>query len=210
MNHRLESHLFWGSHSPLSSLVGVCLIIMASARFALALICTCALIWVYGLTVLIFSRARKLMPVQGVNLILLFLSTFLCGVFIFILNFINPLAALGTGYFLILIPPLLLGSGILEASKTIEPVKAFSRALLEAVVFSGIILGMALIREPLGIGTLSFPAGIYGITEISGEAGFVPLRILSVSAGGILLFGYLIALYRFLRERNENIQRESK
>ena len=210
MIHRFESHLFWGTYSPFSSLMGVCLIILASVRFAFALFCTGALIWVYALTVLIYSKSGKLMPVQGQKLILLFLSTFLCGIFIFIFSFINPLVVYRTAYILLLIPPIFIGSGLAEASKTVDPIKAFSKALLEAAVLSGIILGIALIREPLGMGTISFPAGVSGITETKGESGFVPLGILSVSAGGIMLFGYLLALYRFLKDQKNRNQGESK
>ena len=134
MKGRLESHLFWGSHSPLSSLSGAGLIIMASSRFSFALICAGALIWVYGLSALIFSGARKIMPVRGKMIVLLFLSAFLCGIFMFLAGLLNPLLILGTGFFLVLIPPCCLGSGLFEASESVNSIDFFSRAVLEAVV----------------------------------------------------------------------------
>ena len=210
MNRRFESHLFWGFHSPLSAFTGAALIIMASSRFAFALISAGALFWVYGFTALVYSNAGAIMPGRGKMVILLFLSTFFDGIFMFLTGLLNPMLILATGYILILVPPCCLGSGFFEASESIDPIDVFSRALLEAGVLALIILAFALIREPLGIGTLSFPGGAQGIIELfdsSDADGFVPARILSASAGGLLLLGYGTALYRFLRERYSGITR---
>jgi len=205
MNRRFESHLFWGAHSPLSALTGTALIIMASSRFAFAIICAGALIWVYGLSALIFSGARGILPTRGRMVVLLFLSTFLCGIFMTLSGLLNPLLIQGMGFFLVLVPPCCLGSGLFEASESEYPVEVFSRALLEAIVMGIIILALALIREPLGMGTLSFPGGSQGIMELFNSRepdSFAPARILSVTSGGLLLLGYIIALFRFFRERN--------
>ena len=211
MNRRLGSHLFWGSHSPLSALSGAGLIIMASSRFAFALVCSGALLWVYGLTALIYSGARQILPQRGRMVILLFLSSFLSGLFAILTSILNPLLILGTGFFLFLIPPWCLGSGFFESSESAEPFEAVSRALLEAITLSGIILALALIREPLGIGTISIPGSVQGIAELFGGRdadAFVPARILSVSAGGFLLLGYGTALYRYFREQNTGASEE--
>ena len=203
MNERFSSHLFWGSHSPLSTLTGAALIIITSSRFGFALICAGALLWVYGLTALVFSAARNVMPGRGRMLVLLFLAAFFSGIFVLLASLSNPLLIFGAGFFLLLIPPCLLGSGFFEASESQSTLETVSRALLEAMVLSVIILGLALIREPLGMGTLSVPGGSQGLTEIFQFAnnGFLPVRILSVSAGGFLLFGYGTALFRYLKER---------
>ena len=211
MNRRLGSHLFWGSHSPLSALSGTGLIIMASSRFAFALVCSGALLWVYGLTALIYSGARQIMPLRGRMVILLFLSSFLAGLFAILTSLLNPLLILGTSFFLFLIPPWCLGSGFFESAESVDPFEAVSRALLEAITLSGIILALALIREPLGIGTISIPGSVQGITELFGgryAEAFVPARILSVSAGGFLLLGYGTALYRYFREQNTGASEE--
>lgn len=212
MNRRFESPLFWGSHSPLSALTGSALVIMASGRFSFALICAVTLVWVFGLSALIFSCARKLMPSRGETAVLLFLSAFLCGFFMILVSLLNPLLVLGTSFMLVLVPSYCLGSGFFKSSKSADPADAASRALLEAITLSGIILAAALIREPLGMGTLSVPGGPGGITELieNGEAaGFFPIRILSVSAGGFLLLGYGTALYRYFREQNSNVPSNS-
>jgi len=210
MSYRFSSHAFWGSHSPLSALTGAGLIIMASSRFSFAIVCAGALIWVYGLTALVFSSAREIIPLRGRMIILLFLSAFFCGIFMLLAGMINPLLILGTVFFLVLVPPCCLGSRFFEASGSKAPGEVFPRALLEAIVLAGLILALALIREPLGMGTLSFPGGIQGIVEIfevrEGNK-FVPIRFLSASAGGLLLLGYGIALFRYFRERSGNIPR---
>jgi len=131
----------------------------------------------------------------------------MCGIFMLLVGLLNPLLILGTGFFLVLVPPCCLGSGFFEACESSSVEDVFSRAILEALVLAGIILALALIREPLGMGTLSFPGGVHGIVEvfnIGEEDRSVPIRFLSVSAGGLLLLGYGIALFRFLRERNGN------
>ena len=213
MNRRFDSHLFWGSHSPLSAFAGAGLIIMASTRFAFALVGAGALVWVYGLSALVFSVARMIMPKRGRMVILLFLSAFFCGLFMLLVGLLNPLLILGTVFFLVLVPPCCLGSGFFEASESINPAEVFSRALLEAIVIAGLILAFALIREPLGMGTLSFPGGIRGIAELfeirEGD-GFIPIRFLSASAGGLLLLGYGAALFRYFREQSGQMPGENR
>lgn len=211
MNRRFDSHLFWGSYSPLSSLAGAALIVLASARFSFALICTGALIWVYGLTALVYSGGRSIMPTRGRMIILLFLSAFISGIFMLFVGLLNPLLILGTGFFLVLIPPACLGSAFYENSDSMELIEVFSRSLLEAMVLGGIILALALVREPLGMGTLSFPGGAQGIVELFGSQdteNFVLVRFLSVSAGAFLLLGYGIAVFRYFGGQNGNIKEE--
>ena len=206
MNRRLESHPFFGYYSPLSTFSSAGLIIMASGRFSFALLCAAALVWVYGLTALVFSAARAILPARGKKAVLLFLSAFFCGVFILLVNLFNPLLIFASGFFLLLVPPCCMGSRLFEAQEaTLAPAALCAQALIKAAVLSGIILAVALIREPLGMGTLSFPAGIQGVVEvfdIRGENHFVPVRFLSASAGGLVLLGYGTALFRYFRDRS--------
>jgi len=208
MNKRFTSHIFWGSHSVFSSLIGLAIVVMASGRMANAIIASGAIIWVFSLNALIYSGAQKIMPVQGKKIILLFLSSFLCGLYFLLIGLLNPLIIYGLAFIIVLIPPYCLGNGFYEnlsfyeSSSSIPVKEVFLRALLEALVLSGVIIGLALIREPLGMGTLSFPGGIYGIREIGSEGeNLVPFRLFSISAGGILLMGYGIALFRFIKSK---------
>ena len=210
MNHRFASHLFWGPHSPLSALSGTGLIIMASNRFAYALVCAGALIWVNGLATLVYSAARPIMPSRGKMMILLFLSAFLCGLFVLFTSLLSPLLILGTTFFLVLVPPWCLSSGFFETFESEDTIESVSRALLEGITLAGIIIAFSLIREPLGMGTLSLPGGAQGVTELfnfqdSNVNALFPARIISVSSGGLLLMGYITALYRYFREQNGGV-----
>ena len=207
MNRRFDSHFFLGKYSPLSLLTGAGLIIMASSRFAFALVCAGALVFVYALSAVVYSGARPIMPVRGRMIILLFLSAFLCGFYMLLVGLLNPLLILGTSFYLILVPPFIMASGFFEASESEYTSEVFKRAILEAVVLAGLILGFALIREPLGMGTLSFPGGSKGFVELfdsrDGNASF-SIRFLSVSGGGLLLLGYGVALFRRFMEHSGN------
>ena len=219
MINRLNSNIFWSSHSPLSTLSGTGLIILASSRLSFSILCAGALLWVFGLTSLVFSFSRQIIPTKGRMIILLFLSSFICGIFILLISIFNPLLIMGTSFFLILIPPIFIGSGFFEAvdlatsdsSNSVisssDPFEIVARALLEAGVLAGIIIALSLIREPLGMGTLSFPGSFHGIFELfsNRETGsFATIRILSTSSGALLLLGYAIALYRYFKKDKTN------
>jgi hypothetical protein len=108
---------------------------------------------------------------------------------------------MGTGFFLFLVPPCCVGSGVFKRLESLDQAGALSRSLLESLVPGGLIVALSLIREPLGMGSVSFPGGVQGIVEISGGeyGGFFPVRIFAVSGGGLLILGYGIALFRYFR-----------
>jgi hypothetical protein len=179
--------------------VGAGIVITASSRLAFAIICAGALIWVYGFTSIIYFSSQKIMPQRGKSLILLFLSALLCSIYALCIFFINPLLIMGTCFFLFLVPPCCLGSGIFKRLESLDPLEAFSRSLLESLVPGGLIIAVSLIREPLGMGSVSFPGGVQGIVEISGHGEFFPVRIFAVSGGGLLILGYGVSLFRYFR-----------
>jgi hypothetical protein len=206
MNQRKNSHIFWGSQAPLSSLAGAGLIIMASSRLAFGIICAGALIWVYGFTSLIYFSSQKFMPQKGKPLILLFLSSLVCSVFVLLLSLVNPLMIMGSSFFLFLIPPCCIGSGVFKRLASLDTEEAFCRSLLESLVLGGLIIAMSLVREPLGLGSLSFPGGPQGMIEIFGGegGGFFPVRIFAASGGGLLILGYGVSLFRYFRSFHIN------
>jgi hypothetical protein len=179
--------------------VGAGLIILASSRLAFALVCAGALLWVYGLTSLVYFSSKKIMPQGGKPVILLFLSSLVCGIYALCLFLISPLLVMGTFFFLFLVPPCCVGSGVFKRLESLDLAEAFSRSILESLVLGGLIIALSLIREPLGMGSISFPGGIQGIVEISGHGSFFPVRIFAVSGGGLLLFGYGVSLFRYFR-----------
>ncbi|MCL2094332.1 MAG: hypothetical protein FWH12_09110 [Treponema sp.] len=210
MNHPINSHLFWGSNSPLATLSSTALIILASSRFAFALVASGALLWVYVLSALVYALGQPIMPQLGRRAILLFTASLMGGIFMILLGILNPLLLLGCGFFLFLIPPSCMGSRFYETGPSDDAAEFCSQALSEALMICIIILALALIREPLGMRTLSFPGGSEGIVELfeSREGEFIPIRILSVSAGGLLLLGYGTALFRYFREQSSGIREE--
>jgi hypothetical protein len=208
MNDRLHSDIFWGKYAPLSSLTGAALLVIGSSRLAFAVFCTGALLWVYCLTALVFFSSRRFMPKKGKLVVLLFLSSLICNVYLLLMSFLNPLLVAWTWFFLVLIPPCCVGSGIFEQLDNQDTGDILARVCQEAACLGLLIIAISLIREPLGMGSLSIPGGTWGIIEIfsfgeDGE-GFFPIRILSVSAGGLLLLGFGIAVFRYFRSETSN------
>jgi Na+-transporting NADH:ubiquinone oxidoreductase subunit NqrD len=201
MNRRLQNHLFWGNRAPLSSLTGGGLFILASNRVAYALVVCGALLWVYGLSALCACFFRPLFPKRGEKIILIFLSAFMGSLYLLLLSFINPMLVMGTTFVILLTPLCCIASGIVFPLTSSDPGEVFFRALLEALILGGLILALALIREPIGFASLSLPGGIRGIVEVFGAEGegFFPVRVISVSAGAFFLLGYGVAFFRRFR-----------
>jgi hypothetical protein len=176
---------------------------MASSRLAFAITISGAIIWVYGLTVLVLNIGKPIFPVRGVSIILILLSSFLGSLYLLFFYFISPYLAMEMTFTIILVPLSCAGSGICRRVAAMEPEDAVSRAILEALVLGGVIIALALIREPLGFGSLSFPGGSEGIMEILfvKQSPYFPVRIISTAAGGLLLLGYGLALFRRIRVR---------
>ncbi|MDR3167534.1 MAG: hypothetical protein LBT93_06285 [Treponema sp.] len=204
MNRRLQTHLFWGNRAPLSSLAGGGLFIMGSSRTAFALVVCGALLWVYGLSALGAYFFKPLFPRRGKIIILIFLSSFMASLYLLLLSLVNPLLVMGTSFLILLTPICCMGSGILFRLNSPDPAELLSRALLEALTLGGLILALALIREPIGFAALSLPGGIHGIIEIFNveEGDFFPVRIISISAGGFFLLGYGLALFYRFRDQD--------
>jgi hypothetical protein len=199
MNNYQQNHLFWGSVSPLASLAGGGLLIMASSRLAFALVCAGALLWVYGLSALISGAGKKIFPRRGKNLALIFLSAFEGSLYLLALWFASPVLAVENFFILSLVPLMCAGSGIFSRIESFALDEAVARALGEAAVLGGLIIAFSLIREPLGYLSLSLPGGFQGIVKIFGVQGenFLPVRVISSSSGALLILGYGISAYRY-------------
>jgi hypothetical protein len=201
IHQRDQSHPFWGSRSPLSTLADAGLLIMASGRTAYALIVLGALIWVYATTAAIAFAAKPVLPKTGTNMFFIFLSSLLGSLYILLIVLTNPLLAMETSFLIILIPVSCIGSEICRRTESLDFKASFIHAGNESLLLGVLILGFALIREPLGFGSLSVPGGVRGILTIfGGEDGlFFPVRVLSLSSGALLILGYALALYRRVR-----------
>jgi hypothetical protein len=197
---------------------------MGSVRFAFALTLAGALFWVYGLTVLVFFAARGILPQKGGTIVMTFLAGLFGSAYLLIIWLLNALLAQELVFLIGLVPVYCVGSGFfsrldlaggescpadpavgagLDSAAAAGFGETAFRALAEAALLGFLLLALALIREPLGLASLSLPGGPRGIVEIfSGEGdAFFPIQIAASSAGGFLLFGYALALFRHLRKR---------
>jgi Na+-translocating ferredoxin:NAD+ oxidoreductase RnfE subunit len=169
---------------------------LASARFSFALITALSLLWIYALTAL--TLRLPFLPRQGRDDIVLFLTAFFGGLYLFILSLVSPILTLDTLFFLILCPICCVSSGVLGRSEKLEIGEGALHALTEGISLSALLLALAMIREPLGYGTLSLPGGAQGIVTLFKFPQGIPLpiRVASASAGAFFLLGYGIALFR--------------
>ncbi|MHB9291521.1 hypothetical protein Holit_00598 [Hollandina sp. SP2] len=204
MNQRLQTYVLGNSHTPLSTLAGGGLLIIASSRFAFALVACVGLLWVYGLTGLTAFLAKPILPKQGVRVILLFLSSLIGSLFLLLLWLMSPLLALGSAFIILLCPVYCMGSEIFAhlASETLE--RVLVKTLIDAAILGFLIMVFALIREPLGFMTLSLPVGKgQGMVELLKDedgTSLFPIRVLASAGGALLLLGYGAALFRYLRK----------
>ncbi|MDR0668886.1 MAG: hypothetical protein LBF95_02290 [Treponema sp.] len=189
-----RNHPFWGLQSPLATLSGGSLLILASGRLSFALVCALALLWVYVLTGLVMRIPR----VPGWEGLVPFLASFIGGLYILIIFLFNPILAMDTLFFLILCPLCCVFSGLLKRLEKLEAGEAAARSCQEALAFSALILGLSLIREPLSYGCLSLPGIRRGIVKCIEFSQWVPVRIIASSSGALILLGYGIALFRRL------------
>jgi hypothetical protein len=188
-------------NSPLATLVGFGLLIMASSRLAFALITLGALVWVYGLSLPLAFITQTFFPQRWKSIVFLFLTSFVAGIFLFLLFLVSPLFAMRTQYLIILIPVVCVGSKLPKSFPKMLRKEVCVRALFEAFSLGLLIVAFALVREPFGYMTLSLPGGTWGIIELGYDWDFIiPMRIVSSSAGALILLGYAIALFQSIRK----------
>jgi hypothetical protein len=176
---------------------------MASTRLAYALTVAGALFWVYGFSVPVFIVSKPVLPQKGLIAALAFLTSFTGSLYLFLLWFVNPILVLGSVFIILLVPGLCIASGIFERVKSYDIGEAVSLACREAAITALLIVGTALIREPIGYASLSIPGGVQGIIELFGaqdSSGFFPIRILAGSAGAFILMGYGLSVYARFRK----------
>ncbi|MDR1178249.1 MAG: hypothetical protein LBK64_05430 [Spirochaetaceae bacterium] len=200
MSNFPENHPFWGSQGPLVSLSSGALLILASSRLAFALITVLALIFIYVLSAAVSLCAKKIIPRAGRCLVLIFIAGFFSGAFALILSLASPLLVLELNIVVLLVPVSFIGSSVSKNFDTLEPDDGLYEAVLEALILGGLITGFALVREPLAYGALSVP-GSQGIIEwaFADQANPYLPRLVGTSAGGCILLGYAVVLFRKIR-----------
>jgi hypothetical protein len=187
--------------SPLVTLVGFGLLIMASSRLAFALTTLVALVWVYGLSIPLAFVTQKFFPQKGKAITFMFFTSFVAGLFLFLFFLASPLLAMQTQYLIILTPVVCVGSNLPKSFPKMVRKEVCVRALFEAFSLGLLIVAFAFIREPFGYMALSLPGGARGIIELRYDGDFiVPMRVISSSAGALILLGYTTALFQGVRK----------
>jgi hypothetical protein len=176
---------------------------MASGRTAFAIVTGGALIWIYGWTVLVSAFGKPLFPQKGRSLVFVFLASFFGSLYLMLLYFINPFLAMESTFLVILASVSCISGEICRRVDSLDPEESISGAVMEALMLGLHIIALALIREPLGFGSLSVPGGSRGIIELFRADGgaYFPVEIIAGSAGAFLLLGYGLALFRHFRKR---------
>jgi hypothetical protein len=196
MNAHLKNHPFWGLSSPLIAFSGAALLIIASSRIQAALLCALALLWVNMLTMLAAGALREIFPEKYAPAVLPFVSSFAALLFFFALFLAAPLAALESEFFVALCPVHLVVSGLYGRVKEYDTGEMVLQGAAEAALLGLLVLGMALVREPLGLGSMSLP----GLGEVRFADG--PFALFRFSSGALILLGYGVAVYRRFRREN--------
>jgi len=200
MNKPVQN-IFHNDAPLLTCLSGAALLIMASDRLAHAITVAGALIWVYALSSLAAYAGARFLPQRGRTLLLAFLTSFFAGAYLLLLWILSPLCALETFFVISLIPMFCMVSGILKQLETQSMDDVLLDFFSEALMLGGLIVIFALIREPLGYLSLSLPGGARGMVllfSFSTES-FLPIHVIASSCGALLLLGYLLGLYRYLK-----------
>jgi hypothetical protein len=201
MNKPLHYRIFYGNTIPLISLSGAALLIMVSERLAHAIVVTGALVWVYCLSSLAAYFGVRIFPRQGRTIVLVFLTSFIAGLYLLLLWMLSPLCALEVFLVISIIPLFSIGSGIFRHLETFSLQAVVSHSFSEAMILGALLVIFALIREPLGYLSLSLPGGSLGIVllfSFSTES-FLPIHLITSSCGALLLLGYFLGLYRYLK-----------
>jgi hypothetical protein len=201
MSKYLETHPFWGPQGPLFSLSSGALLILASSRLAFALITALALLFIYVLSAVISLWAKKIIPGRGRCLVLIFIAGFFSGIFALILSLASPLFVLELNVIILLVPISFISTPVIRNFDALAPDDGLYEAILEAMMLGGLIIGFALIREPLSYGALSIP-GSQGIIEWAFADREHPYfsHLISAASGGLILLGYAAALCRKIRK----------
>ena len=199
----MQAHLFWGKYSPLSSLTGIVLLVIASGRIAFALISTLALVWVSVFVMAAAKLGSAYFPLWGRKAVLLFISALAAGIFLILLWLFNPVLALESSFIVFFVPVVFIASDLCGRVLQYDMIEILTQALAEALILGVLILGISLIREPLGFGSLSFP-GLDIVRFVQEE----PLRFFQTSSGALIILGYGVAVYRYFRKQFTNSEND--
>ena len=190
--------------------MGAGLLVMASARLSWAITVAGGLFWVYSLTTITFAllysaAGNKILPKNGKTAVFTCLAAFFGSIYMFLFWILCPFAALENFILLLLVPMFCAGSGIVEqlSQEDTSPdlFEYTSDAASKAASLSGLLIVFSIIREPLSYCSLSIPGTSSGMITIMyfKESAFFPVEIFASSAGALLLLGYIVCLYQYIK-----------
>jgi Na+-transporting NADH:ubiquinone oxidoreductase subunit NqrD len=187
-------------NSPLNFINAIAIALIASSRLAYALIAAMAIIWIYGLSVLITNSAKRFFPKIFNNILSVFLFALLGSIFYLLVFLFNPFLAEELVLLILLVPILCFSSGICLRCEDDPLDEALYKAIYETLILGVFIIMLSLIREPLGYASLSVPGSDYAVYELfSFDPIFpIPIHIISSAAGALLLLGYIFVVIRMM------------
>lgn len=197
---RLETHPFWGTRSPLAHFSYIPFLLVSSTRFSIAIIGSLALIWTYLLSSLTCLAADLWIPKTYKTIISVLISSFWSFLFGFLVNLFSPLLFHELLFLLSLVPVVYIFSELGKKNTDKSFKDTLNQVIIRALVLSGIMLLLSLIREPFGFGSISLPTK-EGITAIltSDIAADMSVRIFATTGGGLILLGFVMGFYRIFR-----------
>lgn len=189
-----------GGVSAFACLPGGALLVAASDRLSHALLAAVALAWVYCLSCVAAFYGGRFFPARGGRVLFAFISSFAAAMYLLALSLALPLAALQVFFAVSLVCVLCAASGIQNRLSGLSLSGVLRLSLQESLAAGLLVILIAVIREPVGFGSISLPGGAGGIIvfyPFGSDPGF-NLRLLSASSGALLLIGYLLGVYRYM------------
>jgi len=188
--------------SPLTCLLGGALLIMATDRFAHAIVVAGALVWVYCLTSLGVRGGAKIFPERGRTILITFVAFFMTSVYLWLLWLFSPICTMQTFFVISLVPVFCAGTVTFKRLENLSLVETVSTFAAESLVIGILILIFSLIREPFGFSSLSLPGGAQGIVLLFSfeTKSVLPIRLIAGSSGALLLLGYSLGLYQYFKK----------
>jgi hypothetical protein len=206
--------------NPLSAMSAAALLIAASTRIAYAIVVFGALLWVFFICSVIFYFADGALPKKkstGVlpgarTIIEIMMSGFWGSVYYLILYLLNPFLAMENILWIMLTPVFYCAykagcesKYITSDANSTKKENSVKNMIKQAVCLGILIFIIALIREPLGFGSLSIPGGNGGIIELFSIQNIsIPIQIISCSAGAFFLSAYILIVLRYLTKGSKN------
>lgn len=185
--------------NPLTVLmIGLCATLAVSSQVEGSLFMGIAVIFVLVMSNALVSALRKVIPGQvRIPIFIVIIASFVTVVDLFMKAYFPPIyAVLGIWIPLIVVNCVILGRA--EAFAYHNPIRlSVADGLGMGVGFSIVLVMLAFVREFFGSGKIEF----MGSVVLRMPDGYAPPTILMMFPGAFILFGFVVALVRWLNDR---------